>query len=334
MNLTDLSTELQTRAEDLNTGAAMARLAGVRGRVQARRRRRAAAAVLVVAGCVAALVIGPNLSVLHATHSTAPAGQHRIKAFTFDDVLAGDPLIASAVGVKGQRSVELRFTPTDTYLSLSDFCYLPRDTSDLVDNTTVNGHPFLGSSCQNSTVANGSSGTPASSADQNEADQNRAGWAEMGVVPGRESVIRIELQAGKDAPRSDPSVRLGIGVYALTGDRVVSDGQVIKLDAESNGHDYRLVKYITTPVSPQTRQVSLPLPAQRRPVYVASGTVDTKGKDWKKETDLLLDGQEHSSSNGGGWGGEALDDSKAHTLTVRTKSSTGVLLLAYYVRVD
>ena len=328
MNLTDLSAELESRAEDLHPGAAMARLAAVRTRVRARRRQQAAAAALIAAGCAAAVLLGPSLKAIWA--STAPAGRHQVKADSFDDKLAGDPLSASAVGVAGQREVVLRFTPADTNLTLASFCHAPTDTSGLSAAVTINGHAFTEGECERSTgVSN--SGTPGGGT----AEQIRAGWAALGVLPARESVIRIQLQTESGAPRADPSARLGVGLYALTGARIVSDGLVIKLDAESDGHDYRLAKYVTAPVGNDVRQVSLALPAGRWPVYLAGGTAgDVKAKDSRTTTQVTVDGQVHSTSTSGGTSAGILDDAGAHTLRVQTDSSSGVLLLAYYVRVD
>jgi hypothetical protein len=331
MNLTDLSVELQSRAENLPTGAAMARLAGVRTRVRARRRRQAAAATLIATGCVAAVVLGPNLSALRAEHPTTPAGRHLVQPDTFDDVLAGDRLTASAVGAKGQPEVVLRFTPVDTDLMLAEFCHVSSDNSQLWAATTVNGHSITRGGCQKSTVANGSGGTPGGGT----AKETRDAWARLGVVPGRESVVRIQLQTEKGAPRTDASVRLGVGLYALTGDRIVSDGLVIKLDAESDGHDYRLAKYATAPVSTAVRQVSLALPATRWPVFVAAGSGGkVSEKDSRTTTEVAVDGRSHGGVSGGGTIYEVLEDARAHTLRVHTDGTSGVLLLAYYVRVD
>jgi hypothetical protein len=332
MNLTDLSAELESQAEHLNTGAAMARLAGVRGRVRARRRRQAGAAALIAAGCVLAVVLGPNLSVLRADRSSEPAStQHHVKPYTFDDVLAGDPLLASAVGVKGQSEVVLRFTPADNYLQLGSFCSTAKDQTGLWGTTTVNGHSFLGGDCRQSSVANGTSGTPGGDS----AAENRAGWAAMGVVPGRESVIRIRLETGKYVPRTDPSVRLGIGVYAMTGDRITSNGVVLKLDAEADGHDYRLANYLIRPVSQSVRQLRLPVPAGRWPVYVIGGTGGKIDDNDAGRIDVSVVGEvPNSSSDGGGVMGLTLANARAQTVQVHTTGSSGVLVVAYYVRVD
>jgi hypothetical protein len=181
-------------------------------------------------------------------------------------------------------------------------------------------------------VANGNSGTPGGGS----AAENRAGWAAMGVVPGRESVIRIRLETSKHVPRTDPSVRLGIGVYAMTGERITSNGVVLKLDAEADGHDYRLANYLTRPVSKGVRQLRLPVPAGRWPVYVIGGVggkIDDK--DARATADVGVVGKgPNSYSDGGGVMSVTLDDARAQTVQVHTTGSSGVLLLAYYVRVD
>jgi hypothetical protein len=332
MNLTDLTAVLQSRAEALPAGAPMARMGAVRARVRARRRRQAAAVTLIAAGCVATAVLGPNLTTLRADHSTDPAGRHHVvKPNTFDDVLAGDPLTASAVGAQGQREVVLRFTPVNTDLMLAPYCHVSSDTSGLWAATTVNGHPLTKGGCQTSTVANGQSMTPGGES----AKETVAAWAALGVVPGRESVLRIQLQTEKGAPRTDPDVRLGLGLYDMTGDGIFSDGLMIKYDAESGGHDYRLARYVTASISEKVRQVSLPLPAGRWPGYLTYGTGgDVKEKDSQSSSEVTIDTGSNFASTSGGTAAQVLGDARAHTVRVRTDGTSGVLLLAYYVRVD
>jgi hypothetical protein len=332
MNLTDLTDELESRAHDVTPSPGMARLAAVRGRVRARRRRQAGAVALIAAGCALALAVGPNLIGLH-THSAPPAksGGHRNPPFTFDPLLAGDPLAFTAVGKAGQSEVTLRFTPKDTNLSLGEFCYLPGNppggASPLWGAVTINGHSSLGGGCVASTVANGVSSEP-----------GKAGWAELGVVPGRESVIRIRLQTQKGVPHTDPSVRLGVSLYELSGERITQDGFVIKLDAEAGGHDYRLVADQTRPAGREFRQWSLPIAAGVCPCYVMGGTLGTAPAHGTNE--LLVDGggpdtgDSLTNEGGGGVGGFVLDKPGAHTLELRTDITSGRTMLAYYTRVD
>ena len=334
MNLTDLSAELEARAAAVQPSAGLARLAAVRGRARVRRRRQAGAVALIAAGCALAIAVVPNLVGLHIDRSAPPTrGAHPLKPFTFDDVDAGDPLVAHAMGAAGQNEVELRFTPTDTNLSLHDFCYVPKSDGVLAGKVSVNGHEAIGSTCSEEKL------TGSSSSFGDNAAETRAGWADLGVIPGRESVLRIRLQTFKSGKLlTDPSVRLGIGIYELSGDRITSDGQVIKQDAEADGHNYRLAGYRTVPITRQHRTVTLAVPAGRAPAFVLAGSPGASAESDKGNMELTISGG--GIPEGGSSGivmTTTLDDAKTHTLNLGVDAATGnagILVLAYYLRTD
>ncbi len=337
MNLTDLSAELDARAAGVQPSPGTARLAAVRGRARRRRRRQVGAVAVIVTGCALAFAVGPTLAGLHRDRSAPPARtDHPLQPFTFDDVAAGDPLVAHVMGPAGRNEIELRFTPTDTNLSIHDFCYVARPkTSSTAGGLTINGHPSFKSSCSSDTLT-----TDSTSFGSGTAAANRAGWAKLGVIPGRESVLRYRLRTFPSATRlTDPSVRLGLGLYQLSGDRITSDGIVIKQDAETDGHNYRLAGYVTAPLTRSRRTLALPVPASRQPAYVLEGSqgVDERGGD-RGNTELTVSGDAGGlGGTSGGTGSLVLDDAKAHTLKLTVDAATGnrgVMMLAYYVRAD
>jgi hypothetical protein len=335
MNLADLSAELEARADGVQPSLGTARLAALRGRARRRRRRQVGAVAVIAAGCALAFGVGPSLAGLHRDGSTPPARtDHPLKPFTFDDVDAGDPLVAHVVGAAGASDVEFRFTPTDTNLALRDFCYLEHPVADRFGTITINGHPDTETGCGESGATGG--GTTTFFGDGPAA--NRASWAALGVRPGRESVVRIRLTTSAGASRSDATVRLGVGLYQMSGDRVTSGGVVIKEDAEpGDQHNYRLAGYLTAPITRTTRRIDLAVPAGRYPVYVVSGSPGVSSGVTRGYTSLSLDGTGGQQSSSGAYGGDVLEDAHAHQLTLSVDAATGntgSLLLAYYVRVD
>jgi hypothetical protein len=335
MNLTDLAAELQARAADSPPVAGVTRLAGVRERIRARRRKQAGAAIAVTAVCVAAVGLAPALSGLRADPVRPPAtSDGKSSPLAFDRDLAGDPLIATAVGPPGQNEVVLRFTPRDANLAISDFCRLPSAAGEtgFYGNLTVNGHPIPRAYCSRDAVANQN--------DMQHSDDprvNRSEWAKLGLLPGRPSVLRIRFQGPKHEPLTDPEVRLGIGVYELSGARVVSDGITLKQRAEVGGHEYRLAGYLTAKVTSDHRQLTLSVPAGRRPAAILAGNIDV---DWTRHPSLraqvLIDGREFFTIDSDGMSRLALDDARAHTAEFRLDAgiTSGSMVLAYYVRSD
>jgi hypothetical protein len=277
MNLTDLTTELETQAASAAATPGMQRLVGVRHRIRIRRRRQVATAAGLTAFCVAAVVLFPGVSRLQAERNPAPPatvpGPRPSDPLTFAPDRAGDPLIAKGVSAPGSSEVVVRFTPADTRLAISDFCRMPGVTAPVkgrapfVFEMEINGHRFSGGDCDSDDAA----GSSTVSYGDLESKENRTSWAALGVVPGRESVIRMTAKPVKGASAVPPATRLGIGVYALSGERVVADGIPIKMQAEVDGHRYRLSGHTTAPATSKRRQLSLDVPAGRHPAVLLYG---------------------------------------------------------------
>jgi hypothetical protein len=336
MNLTDLGAELHARAGELSAQtAAASRLAGIRTRVRARRRRQVAAAAAIVGVCVAVVGLSPALLDLRVDRSEPPATSPlKVKTpdpFVFDDLLAGDPLIASGVGAPGQSDLVVRFTPRDTNLSLSQFCRVSGSASggpesELWARSTLNGHQTPGASCGADSRANSVS---ADFADTPQA--RRAALAEYGVIPGKESVLRIRLETYKGAPRSDPSVRLGVALYELSGPRVVSDGVTIPQLAEAAGHDYRLAAYRTARITGTTRRLALDVSSKAtRAGWASAGNPGGGSTEAEERVSVLVDGVEQSENSSGGTAGLELAKG-TRTIELRVGAhSTGTMMIAYY----
>jgi hypothetical protein len=139
---------------------------------------------------------------------------------------------------------------------------------------------------------------------------------------------------------------------------VLSKGVTIKVDAESDGHDYRLAGFRTGPITGGHRRLTLAVPAGRVPVLVLGGTsnsvsnADTatapstafasrssivgRGSDPRTgSVRIFVDGDLGSVGAAGGLATTSAQDARAHTLQLRVDAGlTGTMVLGYYVRTD
>jgi len=338
MNLTDLSAELETQAASAAPVAGMNRLTGVRQRIRTRRRRQVAGAAGVTAFCVAAIVLVPGLSGLRTNRSdpAPPTTTQRSNPLVFASAVAGDPLVATAVGAPGQRELVLRFTPTDTNLAMSGFCRTPEAVDDkpsgLTSTVTVNGHRVSWGECSDSVAANTTSMTRG-----DVGRENRDGWAKSGVIAGREVVFRVRVTADKPGTEIPAGIRLGLGLYEQSGPRVTSDGITIQKLHESAGHSYRLADYRTAKLTAQQKRLAMNVPAGRNPVEVLVGVGQSAAESAARGmVGLYVDGKRGGMQiDGGGTGIEPLRDAAAHTIEVRPDAGLrGTMVIAYYVQID
>jgi hypothetical protein len=338
MNLTDLTAELETQASNAAPATSTQRLTGVRHRIRARRRKQVASAAGLTALGVAAVILIPGMSQLRANRHPAPPATSDQLTFVSDS--AGDPLIATGIGAPGAHELVVRFTPTTTLLATSFFCRVPGATvagesrSPFEFTATINGHHYSpGNDCSDD---DGPSRSMIYHGDV-DSKENRTYWAKLGVKPGQESVLRMTVRATKGNAAVPPTTRLGAGIYALTGERVIDAGVPIKVQAEIDGHKYRLAAHTTAPATAQRHRLSLNVPAGQYPAAVLYGNPDdTSDYDLSQSITLLVDGREKGSSSGGGTASDQLlDDAKAHTLQLQLGPKLrGTMVLAYYVRVD
>lgn len=338
MNVTDLGAELQARAIQVPAAAAATRIAGVRGRIRARRRRQAGAFATVAVACLVAVGFLPIAGDLLANRSQPPASHSKAKSadrYVFDDVLAGDPLITSAVGKRGQRDIQVVFTPLDTNLTISAFCDI-RDTPDrvtehLTGQVTINGHESLGAGCLSDTSANSVSGGPAGDTPT----ERRASLARLGVLPGKPSVLRITLVSNDGQVEFNREVLLGVGLYELSAPRLTTDGVIIPKLAESYPHDYELVSYRTARITKTTRSLTLDLPQAKVSGWVTGGNV-TAHEGYAAGTTKITFGKDGGSSQVPD-GGSASGPIGAAATTIKVEvspGSTGTMMLACYRQVD
>jgi hypothetical protein len=333
--------ELQTRASDAVPAPALNRLTGVRRRIRTRRRKQVASATGLAALAIAGVLLVPGMSQLRADRvPTPPATAVPTDPLSFAADLAGDPLIATGVSTPGAGELVVRFTPTDTRLATSFFCRTPGVSvpadgrSAFVFSATINGHRY--SPLNDCSEDDGPNGATISHGDV-ASKENRDSWAELGVQPGQESVLRLTVKAAKGTSAVPPTTRLGVGVYALTGERVLDGGVSIKVQAKIDGHQYRLAGHRTAPATAKRHRLSLTVPAGRHPVAVLYGNPGDTSDDADQGFSLAVDGQQKYSSGSGGVtaSDELLDDARAHTLELRLDSPLrGTMVLAYYVRVD
>lgn len=351
MNLTDLTTELEERAGQASSdrpGPATGRLTGVRRRIRERRRRQVTAAVGLVAAGVAAIVLVPNVSGLRADQNRQPAITDSPNPtpsptdstaepvsgplhFPADGVL--NSLIGSAVGRPGQAELVLRFTPEDLNLGVTSFCRLvgapPPALAEVTSETTVNGHPFTQSDCDDEAEAVGDH----SWIQDEEATVNRSHWAGRGVVVGQESEIRIRLIRKTPASQVPPTLRLGIGIYNVSGRLVLSNGVTLKTKIAAGDHRYYLDKHKTLRATSGRRNLKITVEAGTNIGMVLVGNPNDSSKAGGRAR-LFVDGVERADVAAGGTVSKPVEDTDAHTLELRLDPGLrGTMVIAYYVDV-
>lgn len=255
---------------------------------------------------------------------------------TFDTELAGDPLIASAIGPLGVDELRLRFTPQNTNLAFSSFCRSPDATGPEME-ITLNGSALTVGSCHESDRAN------AETVSRDDYPKvTGAGWSDLGVRPGLESVLRMRVTRPKDIstakgtstakgmPQPRDGVQLGIAVYELSGPRVVSDGVIIKELLDYNGRSYTLGGHRTAKITTARRELSLTVPATAARALVTAG-MPTSNSTSADAMRVSLDGKVSPDSTSTGTITFPLPDIDPHLLKIRARpDDTGVMLLAWY----
>jgi hypothetical protein len=153
-------------------------------------------------------------------------------------------------------------------------------------------------------------------------EANRAGWREQGVVPGRESVITMTYQG----PEPE-TVRLGLGVYELSGPRVRVGDKALPRAITFDNRRYVLTEYGAVEL---TRTIhSLQLLSQVFPTtLVCFGSTGTSGGGFGIDH-LLIAGEEVSASHGGGYRCQ-IADAAGSVGALSAPRSTGYLLVAVY----
>jgi hypothetical protein len=321
------------------------RLADVRSRVpsrlrRARRRRagvRSAIAVAAVAVVAAGLAqAGPVSDPVLEDPATEAAPAELFDPrnqpsdpdrFLFRPELAGDPLLVGRIGDRGQRELTLRFTPSTTNLAFSVFCHSWRDEG-LWLESTLNGNDLVQYPCDRTGRANG---------DEISRDdyprKTGAGWADLGVRPGRESVLRLRLssegQARLDYWALISRARIGVGVYELSGPRVRSDEVVIKRQTEHDDVGYTLGGYKTAKITKSRRALTLTVPAGTAPALIEVGMPHTATSGFEPMR-VTMDGIRVTGVQSGTFR-FTLPSPGRHVITLRARpDDSGTMLVAWY----
>lgn len=151
------------------------------------------------------------------------------------------------------------------------------------------------------------------------ADANRAGWASLGVVPGRESVVRIQVATG-----ARPADDLGVGLYERSAPRVTSNGVVLRERIQVGDRDYRLMEYRTARVTATVRQLSF---TGTGPGVVTAGLDGTTTGRLR----VRVDREDVSYGDGGGTSTSPTTSDRPTTTVTVTGPAAGTMLVAYYV---
>lgn len=336
MSVEDLRAELNQQADRVTDAGHNERLAGVRGKVTATRRTRAAGSVGAAALAVTALVLVPQVAddavrpdrmePAAPTSSSPSTPEQTTDPLAFPPSIDGDTLIDSSMNRPGRSTMTWRVVLADLNVAISQFCRLPKNTAfdpnvyPLVGvHLAINGRPAYGWSC----VTAERPGNPAF----------EMPWRSFGISPGKPFTISMWLERAEKRIQV-PGTRLGLGLYARTGDRVRADGvELTVIKDAADGYRYRLREYRTRPVA-EARELSLIVSASGRPVYLVYGwsTLQQVGG-----MEAYLDGKPLSSVTGGGLAtGEIRQTGRPHTVRVVAKgrSNSGVLVIAYYERIS
>jgi hypothetical protein len=312
MNVAELQTELRTRAAEAGTTPAAERLTGLRRRRRARRVRTAGAAVLATTGVVIGVILVPALD----RGATVQPAAWRV-AIAPDD--AGDPLVASR-RTRGEP-LELRFTPADADLSFTAYCVgTAAAGASLHATVSVNGHEMATSGCS----ADAKPTTTRAYGDDRVT--NRARWAELGVVPGAETVVRIGFIGRGHVEEA------GVAIYRRSGERVVSDGAVLRQRLPHGGRVYRLEHYETRTLAEGRGPLAVDLPpASGGPGVLVAGLDDTGEDAGEVRTTVTVDGVLQMSSEISGVFKQYRPTRPDQVVvSVGDRPAQGTLVVAYY----
>lgn len=267
MNLAELKDTLTELADEAPTHDVRARLGGVDQKVQASRRNKRVAGGIAALGVVAAAaLIGPQAFAPDGSHS-GPTDDKETgglpvvvdQGVAFYTSPAGNRLLAHEVGDSGQQAIRLNFVPPTSNISVEPYC--ASNTGEI--SYAVNGHPIATVSCDDNdapimpTMSIGNGSSPA----------NERAWADFGVKPGEQSIVTATF----DAKEVSPDVVLGLAVYDMAGERIVTHGQWIDKQVVVDGHTFELTQQKFEDFSGGEGHISLSLPNTGEPVYVGVG---------------------------------------------------------------
>jgi hypothetical protein len=326
MNLTELTTELDALAREARPAAPAERLAGIRRKRRAQRARTAGAvAALGAAGVLGVAALpGLNPGKAHVPATGQTTGPHPVESepvfqVAFDPDEAGDPLVAQGQ-VQG-RDLDFGFRPRDADVAMTMYCRgTPATGGKLTATLSVNGHRVAAGDCS-SDDAPGTSVFSKGDA----AAANRAGWSDLGMVPGRETSVRVVVSGDGEV------AEIGAGVYERSGTRITRDGVILRERISLDGRDYRIDSYRTLPITGDARTLELPVPAgPPGSGAVLSGVGGEVSSDEGKLARTRIDGREVDTSSAGGITTTAVGTRPSTASVTVDPGLTGTMVVAYY----
>lgn len=250
MNLSDLRTELDRQADRID-GAGGLPLPAIRRRARGIRRRR----LLTTAVAVALVATGVPLALDAATHRTQPPTVGT--PAQYPDVIQdgvhyrgsvdGDSLLKTVIGEAGQNEITFTWTAPDEQTEIRPFCIDPQ-------YVPPRGDPF--DAPYWAVVRSGERvlmSTPCVQ-DGGKDPGDAPNWQSLKPVfrqLPRAKTARISIRLGDttNAPRTNPRIRLGLGIYRVGPMRIVDydgEGAAIPEVLDRDGKFYRLIDVATT----------------------------------------------------------------------------------------
>lgn len=294
------------------------RMGGIRAKASEQRRRTALVSVTAVVLVVAVLAAVP--AVMRLGSSPDPADPATTTA-QFPDTVNGDSEIASVVGEAGDKTVTLTFTPDDTDFLLAFKC--PGiGAGPGIDEATINGRQVSPGCAGDGFLDDDTTDRAYHVGSVSSADDIREHWRDLGITAGTPVSITLSY---RQAPAFDG--RLGIGAYAMTGDRIEVADVAIPEQRTVRGKRYELADGGFDVASAGASQAALDVPALDAPALVTISSVDALDAVRRVTIDgtALLRPTPVAS-----WSVD-LPDNKEHRVVVeRDEASSASVVVAYY----
>ena len=322
----DLRAMFRERADDADEPVPE-RISQIRTKVSQQRRRRVTGAVAAVAALIVVITLS-GFAILSDTTSAPMPAERPGDTERFPATVNGDTKLDSMIGDKGDRSVRLTFTPDDTDF-LVDFDCAGTSASDRFRIGNVNGSSIDPGCKQGDAIQSVKALGPGSIGGVATVDDVRRYWRRHGVVAGEPVTIEFRTK-GASAAKYPFDGRLGIGVYDMSGERVVDHGVALPRERTVEGVTYALADHVLDPVGGGSG-ATIDIPAVESPPLVVYGrnTAVLGG------VDVTLDGELDVLPNPEWAWAAVLPDAERHRVDVNRRDvESGTVFVAYYTRAD